>query len=332
MLDLPSLPSSPLPPLPFYEGKVVRFIVGFSPGGGFDTYARMLSRHMGNHIPGKPTIIVENMAGAGSLILANHLYRIAKPDGLTIGHFGGTLFISQLMGQPGIEFDALKFEFIGAPSTHDVAYTFTKKSGISSIEKWMAAKTPPQMGGLMAGDQVANSTRIAKYVLGFPLKLIEGYKGTADIRMAVETGELDGICLGWESLKATWRRLFETGDMVIVLQGASKPIPDLPNVPLVINLAKTDEARKLVEVGIHYPSLFDRPIALPPGTPKEQVQILRRAFQETVKDKEFLAELEKANLGINPVTGEELEKAIGGFFKIDSGTKAKLKDIIYKKD
>ena len=315
---------------PFYEGKVIRIIVGASPGGGFDLYARTLARHMGRQIPGNPSIIVENMPGAGHLIAANYVSKVAKPDGLTIGHFAGSLFISQLMEQKGIEFDARKFEFIGAPAKNEVVFAFTKKSGITSTDAWKASKKPPKLGGLMAGNHLENAILISKHVLGFPVQFIEGFKGTADIRMAVEVGELDGICLGWESLKATWGRLFQAGDMVVALQGVPKPFPDLAKVPLAIDFAKTDEARKFIEVGIHYPSVFDRPLLLPPGTSKEQVQLLRRAFQETLKDKEFVAEAEKAKLELNPVSGEEVEKLVAGFFNIDTTMKAKLKEIIYK--
>jgi tripartite-type tricarboxylate transporter receptor subunit TctC len=142
MVGIVMLASAGLAAAPDYEGKTVRIIVGYSAGGGYDTYARVLSRHMGRHIPGNPTIIVENMTGAGSLISANHLYKVAKPDGLSIGHFNGGLFFSQLLNEPGIEFDARKFEFIGAAVTEDVAFAFTKASGITSVDKWMASKTP----------------------------------------------------------------------------------------------------------------------------------------------------------------------------------------------
>ena len=315
---------------PFYEGKTIRVIVGIAAGGGYDTYARAISRHMGKHIPGSPNIIVENMPGAGSLISANYLYRISKPDGLTIGHFGGTLFLNQILGQPGIEFDARKFEFIGAAVTEEIAYAFTKMSGITSIEKWMASKTPVKIGGQGLGASNDNAVRIVKAALGFPIQIVMGYKGTADIRLAVESGELTGGAWGWYSMRATWRKALEMGDVVVVLQAAPKPFPDLPNVPLAINLAKTDEARQLIEMGIHRPGVFARPFVLPPGTPKERVQILRKAFQDTLKDKEFLAETEKAKLDLNPVTGEELEKAVGGFFKIDPAMAANLKEILFK--
>src|SRR3970040_615648 len=132
----------------FYKGKNVRIVVGFSAGGGFDTYARALARHMSKHIPGAPHVVVENMTGAGSLIAANHVYKVAKPDGLTIGHFIGGLFLGQVLGQPGIEFDARKFEFIGAPISDHVVCAMTKASGITSVEKWMAGKTPRHLRGI----------------------------------------------------------------------------------------------------------------------------------------------------------------------------------------
>jgi tripartite-type tricarboxylate transporter receptor subunit TctC len=185
---------------PYYEGKTIRIIVGFSAGGGFDIYARVIARHIGKHIPGNPSIIVENMTGAGSLISANYVYKVAKPDGLTIGNFNGGLFLNQVMEQPGIEFDARKFEFIGAAVTEECAYAFTKASGITSIEKWMASKTPLKMGGSAPGTAPDNMIRIAKTALGLPIQIITGYKGTADIRLAAESGEIAGSAWSWYSM------------------------------------------------------------------------------------------------------------------------------------
>ena len=201
----------------FYRGKNVRIVVGFSAGGGFDTYARAIARHMGKHIPGSPTVVVENMTGAGSLIAANHIYKVAKPDGLTIGHFIGGLFLGQVLGQPGVEFDARKFEFIGAPISDHVVCAMTKASGITSVERWMAAKTPVKMGGIAPGTSTPdNATRILKAALGLPIQLVTGYKGTADVRLAAEGGEIAGGCWGWDSVSVTWRKALDTGDTVVV--------------------------------------------------------------------------------------------------------------------
>src|SRR3989475_12140146 len=234
----------------FFEGKSVRIIVGFVPGGGFDSYARVIARHAGRHIPGNPTMIVENMPGAGSLISANHLYRVAKPDGLTIGHFNGGLFLGQVLGQPGIEFDARKFEMIGAAIKEDSVCAMTKASGITSVEKWMAAKTPVKVGGVAPGGSPDSNARVLKAALGLPIQLVSGYRGTAEIRLAASSGELAGACWSWESMRSTWRGGLDTGEVVAVLQTSPRGFPDLPGVPLAHSLAKSDEARQLIKVGM----------------------------------------------------------------------------------
>jgi tripartite-type tricarboxylate transporter receptor subunit TctC len=314
----------------FYKGKSIRIVVGFSAGGGFDTYARAIARHFSKHIPGQPGIVVENMTGAGSLIAANHVFKVAKPDGLTIGHFIGGLFLGQVLGQPGVEFDARKFEFIGAPISDHVVCALTKASGITSAEKWMASKTPIKMGGLAPGTSTPdNATRIFKAALGLPIQLVTGYKGTADVRLAADSGELGGGCWGWDSISVTWRKALDTGDAVVVLQAARRNHPDLPNVPQASKLAKTDEARRMIEVGIHGDSDIVRTYTLPPGTPKDRVQILRKAFDATLKDPEFVADAKKSRLNIEPVAPEEIEKDIAGLFKLDPALVSKLKDILY---
>jgi tripartite-type tricarboxylate transporter receptor subunit TctC len=314
----------------FYKDKTIRIVVGFSAGGGFDTYSRTLARHWGKYIPGHPTIIVENMTGAGSLIAANHVYKVAKPDGLTMGHFIGGLFLGQVLGQKGVEFDARKFEYVGAPVTDHVVCAFTKASGITSVERWMASKTPVKMGGVAPGASTPdNATKIFKEALGLPIQLVSGYKGTSDIRLAADGGELAGGCWGWDSISSTWRKPLDTGDVVVVMQAAAKAHPDLPKVPMAMSLAKTDEARKLLEVAVHGDSEIVRTYTLPPGTPKDRVQMLRRGFVETLKDPEFLAEVKKAKLGVNPVSGEEIEKTIGGLFKLDAKLVNRLKEILY---
>jgi tripartite-type tricarboxylate transporter receptor subunit TctC len=314
----------------FYRGKNLRIVVGFSAGGGFDTYARALARHMSKHIAGSPTVVVENMTGAGSLIAANHIYKVAKPDGLTIGHFIGGLFLGQVLGQPGIEFDARKFEFIGAPISDHVVCAMTKASGITSIERWMAAKTPVKMGGIAPGTSTPdNATRILKTALGLPIQLVTGYKGTADVRLAAEGGEIAGGCWGWDSVSVTWRKALDTGDTVVVLQANRKTHPELANVPQAIKFAKTEEARRMIDVGIHGDSDIVRTYTLPPGTPKDRVLALRTAFDATLKDPDFVADAKKSRLNIGPIPVEDIEKDIAGLFKLDPALVSKLKDVLY---
>jgi len=315
---------------PYYEDKTIRIIVGYSAGGGYDMYARLIARHLGKHLPGKPTVIVENMTGAGSLIAANYLYKAAKTDGLTIGHFNGSLFFNQVLGQPGVAFDAQKFVFLGAAVKEGMVFLFTKKSGITSMEKLMASKVPVKMAGLAPGVNTDNNIRLIKSAFGLPIQIITGYKGSADIRIAMEQGEVAGSSPTWISIRSAWSKALQSGDAVVVLQTVPEPFSDLPKVPLAISYAKTAEARQLIEVGIHDASVFSRAFVLPPGTPREQVQTLTKAFTETLQDREFLAEAEKANLDIEPVTTAELEKSVAAIFKLDQAMLTKLRDILFK--
>jgi hypothetical protein len=175
-----------------------------------------------------------------------------------------------------------------------------------------------------------NTPRILKAALGLPIQVVTGYKGTAEIRLAAEGGEVAGACWAWESMRSTWRKALDAGEAIPILQVAAKPLADLPRVPVAISLAKTDEARRLIQVGIQDGSLYSRPFMAPPGTPKERVQILRKAFQEVLNDKALLAEADKAKLTLDPVSGEELEKLIAGLFTLDQAFVEKLKTVLYK--
>jgi tripartite-type tricarboxylate transporter receptor subunit TctC len=311
----------------YYRGKTVRIVVGLSAGGGFDIYARALARHMGTHIVGNPVFVVDNMPGAGSMIAANHVYKSAKPDGLTLGHFVGSLFMQQLLGRPGAEFEATKFEFVGAPIPEKTACALTKASGITSIDRWFAAKTPVKLGATGSGP-IVDVPKILKSAVGLPIQLVLGFKGTADIRLAAESGELAGACWSWDAIKSTWARGLESGEVNIVLQALAKPLADLPKVPLAISYAKSDEARQLIQVGVHDAADIARPFVMPPGTPKERVQIIRQAFLATLKDPAFVAEAEKSKLDIDPVSGEALEKIVAAIYKVNPAMLAKLKEVL----
>ena len=314
----------------FYKGKTIRMLVGTSAGGGFDTYTRTIARHFGKHVPGQPAIVVENMAGAGHLIAANHMYKVAKPDGLTVGHFHGGWFLYQLFKRPGIEFDAAKFEFLGSPIKESRACAFTKASGITSVERWLAAKAPVKIGGI-GGGAPDDMARMLSATTALPIQLVAGYKGTAEIRLAAESGELAGGCWTWDSIRSTWSKAIQSGEAIVVLQAVSKPHPDLPNVPLAQSLAKNEEARQLIQAGIQDPADYYRPYVTPPGTPKPQVAVLRQAFDATMKDPEFLADAQKAKLDIEPITGNELANIVGKLFKLSPAMASKLNEILSPK-
>ena len=312
----------------FYNGKTVRIVVGASAGGGYDTYSRTIARHIAKHMPGNPTFVVENMPGAGFLISANYMYNVAKPDGLTIGHFIGGLFLQQLLGKPGIEFDAAKFEYVGAPAQDHYVIGISKKTGITSMEQWLASKTVIKLGGVGAGSATDDIPKVLIATIGLPAQLVSGYKGTSDVRLAYDSGEVQGICNAWESLVATWPNQLKSGDLTIVLNTTAKVHPDLPKVPLGISYAKTDEARKLIKALVHSVGPAARPYMLPPGTPKDRLMTLRKAFSDVMKDPEFLADAKKAKLDINPLDGQELEHNVREVFKLEPALIPKAKQIL----
>jgi tripartite-type tricarboxylate transporter receptor subunit TctC len=310
-----------------FKGKSIKIVVGLTAGGAFDAYARTLARHLGKHVPGNPTFVVDNMPGAGGLVAANYVYKVAKPDGLTIGNFLGGVFMGQVLGRQGIEFDALKFEYVGSPMKDNPVCAFSKASGITSIEKWMSSKTPVKVGATGPGATTHDVPLVLKATLGLPTQLIPGYKGAPELQLAVDAGELAGVCNSWESLRVTSTRALEAGDLVVVVQAIPRAHPELAKVPVAIDLAKTDESRRIIQSGIHDMTAIVRPYVLPPATPKQQVQILRKAFSDTLKDADFLSDAKKSKLDLDPLTGEELESTVAGLLKMNSATLAKLKEI-----
>lgn len=320
------LPAAAQPRL--FEGKTIRIVVGFSAGGGFDTYSRAIARHLGKHLPGTPSVLVENMPGAASLIAANHGYKVARPDGLTIVNFHGNQLIGQLLGRPGVEFDARKFVWLGVPVRDNTVCALTRASGIATAEQWMAARTPVKLGGIGPGDTTHDTARVLQAALGLPIHLVRGYKGTADIRLAAESGEVAGGCWQWESVKVTWRKALDAGDIAIVLQVTARPLPDLPGVPMALDLAKTDEGRRLLQAGVIVPTAISRLYAVPPGTPPDRVQALRGAFLATLRDPEFLAEARQARLDIDPLGSQELERLVEDLFRLEPPLAAKLGEML----
>ena len=315
----------------FYRGKTIRVIVGFAAGGGFDQYARTIARHMPKHIPGNPAMIVDNMTGAGSRLAANYLYKASAPDGLTIGNFIGSLLLQQILGDQGVEFDGKRFEWLGAPVQDETVCALTKASGVTNLDQWLAAKKPVKLGGEAPGANDSDVPRMLQATLKLPLQLIEGYKGTSFIRIAAEAGEVDGGCWTWASIRSTWKKGIDSGDVIPIIQVNAKKAHDIQQVPNAIDQAKTPEAKALLEAGVHAPSAILRAYALPPGTPKDRLNLLRDAFNATMKDKEFVAEIVKGNLELDPLTGAEVESIARKLYQIDQNLVGKLREILVPK-
>jgi tripartite-type tricarboxylate transporter receptor subunit TctC len=312
----------------FYQGKTIRLIVGFAAGGGFDTYSRAIARHFGRHIPGNPSVVVENMSGAGSLIAANHIFNVAKPDGLTIGNWIGPLVLQQAIGNPAAKFDGRKFGYLGVPVADNGVCALTKASGITSAEQWLASKKPIKLGGTAPGSTTDDVPKIVAEAIGLPIHMISGYKGTADIRLAADGGELDGGCWAWESIKPTWQKGIEAGSVNIVIQTMTESHPELKHVPLAIKYAKTDDARALLDVVSGPYGQLARPYTVPPGLPKGRLELLQKAFVDTMKDKEFLEDAKKAKLDIQPLDGPAATKQFAALYDLKPELKAKLKSIV----
>jgi tripartite-type tricarboxylate transporter receptor subunit TctC len=312
----------------FYKGKTIRLIVGLAPGGGFDAYSRVIARHIGKHIPGNPTTVVDNMPGAASLLAANYVYKAARPDGLTIGNFVGGLSFQQMLGLPGVEFDAPKFEFLGVPAQDNFMIGVAKSTGITSVEQWKASGTVIKIGGVAPGGGTDDIPKVLKATLGLPLQLVSGYKGTAPVRLAFNAGEVQGACNSWESFKSTWRAEMDKGEIVLLVQGNLKPHREVPHVPWAVDLAKTEDAKKMILTSARVNGVLNRFYVFPPGTPKDRVRLLRKAFMDTLKDPEFLADTQRAKLDLDPIDGAEIEKQVRELFKLDPALVAKMKEIL----
>ena len=313
----------------YYKGKTVRFIVAFSAGGTFDAYTRVIARHFGKHVPGNPTIVVENMTGAGGFIQANFMFQRAKADGLTVGSNQGSFILQQILGARGIEFDSRRFEYLGVPTEFHPVCALTKASGVTSMERWFVAKEPVKLGGIGPGTGPSDIARTLKAALPIlPVRVIDGYKGAADVRLAADAGELAGFCAAWEGIKLLWRKSIDNGEVSVVLQVAPKKHPELPNVPLAIDFAKSDEAKQILKYAVQDVAILQYLYFLPPATNRNLVRTLRKSFLDTLKDPEFLTEMNKANLAVTPVGGETIEGIVAGLFKLDATMIAKLKSVL----
>jgi tripartite-type tricarboxylate transporter receptor subunit TctC len=315
----------------FYQGKTIRFIVGFAAGGGFDTYTRLIARHFGKHVPGNPDTVVENMTGAGSLVAANYIYNKAERDGTIIGNWIGPLVLQQILGNKAAKFDGRKFGWLGVPTADSGVCALTTASGIRNMKDWFASKRPIKIGGTAPGSTTDDVPKIVRAAIDLPLKVIEGYSGTAKVRLAAESGEIDGGCWAWESIKPTWAKALQSGEVHIVLQTMLESNPELKDVPLAITYAKTDETRQLLGVVDGPYGVLARPYSVPPGLPAERLQILQKAFMDTLKDPELLAEAKKSKIEIHPVDGATISNKVADLYQMKSGLKDKLRDIIMPK-
>ncbi len=303
----------------FYKDKSVTLIVSAGAGGGYSVYARSFARHVNRHIPGKPNMIVQNMPGAGGIKASNFLYATAPKDGSVIGVVHTAVVFAPLYGLKGAKFDGTKFNYIGAMDSADGLCVAWTASGVS---KWQDLfKGDYTVGGTGAGSQMETMPRLLNSLFGTKIKIVSGYKGGNDVYLAMERGEVHGRCGGiTTSIRATRPDWFPQKKVVVPVQIALERSKDFPNVPAVIEFVKDQRTRDILEFALAYQGM-DRPVIAPPGVPDARIALLRKAFNETMKDKEFLAEATKQKLTVDPQSGESVAKIVARSY-------AKPKDII----
>ena len=312
----------------FYKNKSINLVVGFSVGGGYDLYARHLARHMGKHIPGKPSIVPQNMAGAGSLRAANFIYTAAPKDGTAFGTFSRTTGINPLL-ESGATFDGTKFTWLGSV-TDDTSLCITWHT--SPVKTWKDfLEKPVTLGGQGPSSEPDIFARLYKNVFGAPIKLVAGYPGTNEIMLAMERGEVDGLCgLSWSTIKGRHAAWLRDKKINLLVQAAFRKEPEIgPDVPLVMEQAKSAEQTQILKLILAAQEMA-RPFAAPPDIPADRKAALIAAFDSTMKDPEFLAEAKKLNLDVAPVGAAALDKLLAELYATPKDVVKKASEAITK--
>lgn len=291
----------------FYAGRAMDLVIGYPPGGGFDSSARLLIRHMPRHIPGSPAMIPKNMPGAGSLVAANYLYNVARKDGSEFGIIGGSVPFGALWSRDGVSFEATRFNWIGSMDRWNGIVLLWGGAQAKTLDDLRKMEVP--VGATGAGDVTAIYPRVLNALLGTRFRVVGGYSGTADLSLAIERGEVAGR-LGWcwECVKAEKPNWVSDKQIVVPLQLGLQKHHEL-DAPMAIDLAKDEESRQIMRL-VFGSQEMARPFVAPPGLPADRIDALRSAFEATMKDKEFLAEAKKLNVPINVADWRELEKLI----------------------
>ena len=291
----------------FFKGKTVTIYIGFSPGGTYDLFGRLVARHLQKHIPGNPTVVAQNMPGAGSFIAANWLYRVAPKDGTAIGIATQTIAIEEVLKTQGVQYKAKDFNWLGRATSNVEITVGWYKAKVQKVEDALTNEMTVATTG--AGSPSEGYHKLLNGTIGTKFKLVGPYPGSTDGLLAMERGETDAAFTSWNTLNTAKHSWIEEKKSNVLVQYALERLPDLKDVPTMVDLAKTPEDKQMFafytsggEVG--------RSFFAPPGIPADRVAALRKAFDDTLKDPELLAEVEKANLDFHPGSGELLQKIV----------------------
>jgi tripartite-type tricarboxylate transporter receptor subunit TctC len=313
-------------PAEFYKGKNVDLYIGYTVGGGYDVYARLVARHMGKHIPGNPNVTPKNMEGAASMRLANWLYNAGPKDGSAFGIVSRGIAFDPLLGHKGAQFDATKYQWIGSANDEVSVCVAWENAGVSKFDELLTKELT--IGSTGTADDTYQFPRVINGVLGTKMKMITGYPGGNDISLAMERGEVAGRCgWSWSSVISTRPNWLKEKKIIVLVQAALNKHPDLPDVPLVMDYAKTEEQQQILKL-IFARGVMGRPFMAAPEVPQDRVAALRKAFMDTMHDKDFLADAERAKLEITPVEGEKLDQLVKDIYKTPAAIAAKAGDLL----
>ncbi len=312
-------------PSEFFKDKTVTFYVGLSAGGGYDVNARLVARHIGKYIPGNPQVIVRNMPGGGGLVMTNYVANVANKDGLHIGAPQRGIPFEPLLGDhSNAKFDAVKLNWIGSANTDTSVAVVHKRTDVKVWQDLRTRKNDVIVAGTGIGTESVTVPYILRNLLGFKFRVIAGYPGGSEMNLAMLRGEVDGRgTFSWTSLKPHLKEWVDTGELVILYQQGLRKHPDIPNVPLVLDLADEPDIRRVLRVQF---TAFElgRPYFVSDGVPADRVAALRRAFDMAMKDKTLLADADKLNQEINPFTGEEMQKVLADVYATPKALIARL--------
>jgi tripartite-type tricarboxylate transporter receptor subunit TctC len=321
----------------FYRGKTIRYIVGYGAGGGYDTYARLVARYVSKYIPGNPTVVVENLPGAGSKLAFSQIANSLPKDGTVIGFGDGGLSVTYLLNPADFDFDPAKLNYLGSPSVFEYILFITRaaseRTGVKKFEDTLGPNGKQLILGVTSTGLDYTTQMLMKEILGANIKIVPGYAGSAAIRLAMDSGELDGYTNGWDSIHATNDEDIVSGNWLLLTRLTEKPISAMPqplqaSLPGWLDYAKNDEDRQILRLGGIQPQVVGRATFMAPGVPDERVAAIRAALLKVIGDADLKAEADKAKLELNPISGEQLQAAIQQLLAMPEASKARLKTIL----
>jgi tripartite-type tricarboxylate transporter receptor subunit TctC len=308
-----------------FAGRTITLTIGYGPGSGNDVYGRLIARHIGRHIPGQPNVVAQNLPGAGSFKAANYLFQAAPKDGTAIGYISQTAATEELLGSQAIQFKTAQFNWIGRIGSYNNVTMFWHTARNKTIED--ALKLESTMGATGVGSAVYIYPNMMNKVLGTKFKIISGYQGTAQTSLAMERGEVDGVTMGWFPVKTTKRDWVEQKKINIIVQFLTERHADLPNVPTIVELARSPEEKQLFALFANDGEV-GKAILAPPGVPAATVAMLRRAFDTMTKDRDYLADADKLQLEIDAMSGERLQKLIEAVMATPTAVVERAKSVL----